>query len=182
MVRDIKLGCSSAIALSCLVWRAEMVLAVAGLLVGAVSRAREGWVGEGLGKTELTRRRAQRLLASIHAIFVNEVTALRKFRGAAEVLRSESDRSLREQGEPSGVNRIYRLYREEGLTVRKRKGRRRAIGSCTPIRSLRAGRRHVQPMVMPGAATVTQGVAVPGEYHATNPGPLPRKHSHRATV
>ena len=25
---------------------------------------------------------------------------------------------LREQGEPSGVNRIYRLYREEGLTVR----------------------------------------------------------------
>ena len=31
---------------------------------------------------------------------------------------------LREQGEPSGVNRIYRLYREEGLTVRKRKARR----------------------------------------------------------
>ena len=26
---------------------------------------------------------------------------------------------LRDQGEPSGVNRIYRLYREEGLTVRK---------------------------------------------------------------
>ena len=26
---------------------------------------------------------------------------------------------LREQGEPSGINRIYRLYREEGLTVRK---------------------------------------------------------------
>ena len=40
---------------------------------------------------------------------------------------------LREQGEPSGVNRIYRLYREEGLTVRKRKARRRAIGSRTPI-------------------------------------------------
>src|SRR5665213_3716160 len=32
---------------------------------------------------------------------------------------------LREQGEPSGINRIYRLYREEGLTVRKRKARRR---------------------------------------------------------
>ena len=30
---------------------------------------------------------------------------------------------LRELGEPSGVNRIYRLYREEGLTVRKRKAR-----------------------------------------------------------
>src|SRR5271168_2092561 len=32
---------------------------------------------------------------------------------------------LREQGEPSGINRIYRLYREEGLTVRKRKARRK---------------------------------------------------------
>lgn len=40
---------------------------------------------------------------------------------------------LREQGEPSGINRIYRLYREEGLTVRKRKARRRAIGTRTPI-------------------------------------------------
>ena len=39
----------------------------------------------------------------------------------------------RQQGEPSGVNRIYRLYREEGLTVRKRKARRRAIGTRTPI-------------------------------------------------
>jgi len=26
---------------------------------------------------------------------------------------------LRQEGEPSGINRIYRLYREEGLTVRK---------------------------------------------------------------
>lgn len=40
---------------------------------------------------------------------------------------------LREQGKPSGVNRIYRLYREEGLTVRKRKARRRAVGTLTPI-------------------------------------------------
>ena len=40
---------------------------------------------------------------------------------------------LREQGEPSGINRIYRLYREEGLTVRERKARRRAIGTRTPI-------------------------------------------------
>ena len=38
---------------------------------------------------------------------------------------------LREQGEPSGVNRIYRLYREEGLS--KRKARRRAVGTRTPI-------------------------------------------------
>ena len=36
-------------------------------------------------------------------------------------------------GEPSGVNRIYRLYREEGLSVRKRKARRRAVGTRAPI-------------------------------------------------
>jgi putative transposase len=35
---------------------------------------------------------------------------------------------LRREGEPSGINRIYRLYREEGLMVRKRKARRRAMG------------------------------------------------------
>ena len=40
---------------------------------------------------------------------------------------------LRDQGEPSDVNRIYRLYREEGLTVRKRKARRKAIGTRAPI-------------------------------------------------
>jgi putative transposase len=40
---------------------------------------------------------------------------------------------LRREGEPSGINRIYRLYREEGLTVRKRRARRRAVGSRTPI-------------------------------------------------
>ena len=40
---------------------------------------------------------------------------------------------LRDQGEPSGVNRIYRLYREEGLTVRKSKARRRATGTRTQI-------------------------------------------------
>src|SRR5690606_36833810 len=34
---------------------------------------------------------------------------------------------LRRDGEPSGINRIYRLYREEGLSVRKRKARRRAV-------------------------------------------------------
>jgi transposase InsO family protein len=40
---------------------------------------------------------------------------------------------LRRDGEPSGINRIYRLYREEGLTVRKRRARRRAVGTRTPI-------------------------------------------------
>ena len=41
---------------------------------------------------------------------------------------------LRREGEPSGINRIYRLYREEGLTVRKRKARRKAVGTrAAPI-------------------------------------------------
>src|SRR6266508_1482747 len=40
---------------------------------------------------------------------------------------------LRDQGEPSGLNRIYRLYREEGLAVRKRRSRRKAVGNRAPI-------------------------------------------------
>lgn len=40
---------------------------------------------------------------------------------------------LRREGEPSGINRIYRLYREEGLGVRRRKGRKRAIGVRAPL-------------------------------------------------
>ena len=40
---------------------------------------------------------------------------------------------LRRGGEPSGINRIYRLYKEEGLTVRKRKARRLAVGTRAPI-------------------------------------------------
>jgi transposase InsO family protein len=40
---------------------------------------------------------------------------------------------LRQQGDPSGLNRIYRLYREEGLGVRKRRARRRAVGTRAPI-------------------------------------------------
>src|SRR5690606_30071800 len=40
---------------------------------------------------------------------------------------------LRREGELSGINRIYRLYREEGLAVRKRRSRRRAVGTRAPI-------------------------------------------------
>jgi hypothetical protein len=40
---------------------------------------------------------------------------------------------LRREGEPSGKNRIYRLYREEGLRVRKGRIRRRAVGTRAPI-------------------------------------------------
>lgn len=40
---------------------------------------------------------------------------------------------LRREGESSGINRVYRLYREEGLTVRKRRARRRAVGTRAPL-------------------------------------------------
>jgi len=40
---------------------------------------------------------------------------------------------LRREGESSGINRIHRLYREEGLTVRKRRARRKACGVRAPI-------------------------------------------------
>jgi putative transposase len=40
---------------------------------------------------------------------------------------------LRREGEVSGINRIYRLYSAEGLTVRKRKARRKALGTQAPI-------------------------------------------------
>lgn len=40
---------------------------------------------------------------------------------------------LRQEGESFGIYRIYRLCREEGLTVRKRRARRRAVGTRAPI-------------------------------------------------
>ena len=40
---------------------------------------------------------------------------------------------LRRDGETASRNRIYRLYRAEGLAVRKRKGRRRAVGARAPL-------------------------------------------------
>ncbi|NKE92471.1 IS3 family transposase, partial [Rhizobium sp. BGM003] len=40
---------------------------------------------------------------------------------------------LPREGEPSGVNRIYLLYREEGLSVRKQKSRGGTVGTRGPI-------------------------------------------------
>lgn len=40
---------------------------------------------------------------------------------------------LRREGEPSGISRVYRLYREEGLAVRKRRTRRKVIGTRAPM-------------------------------------------------
>ena len=40
---------------------------------------------------------------------------------------------LRRDGEAASRNKVYRLYRLEGLAVRKRKGRRRAVGVRAPL-------------------------------------------------
>ncbi len=40
---------------------------------------------------------------------------------------------LRREGEVASLNKVYRLYRAEGLAVRKRKGRRRAVGVRAPL-------------------------------------------------
>ena len=40
---------------------------------------------------------------------------------------------LRRDGETASRNKVYRLYRAEGLAVRKRKGRRRAVGVRAPL-------------------------------------------------
>jgi putative transposase len=40
---------------------------------------------------------------------------------------------LRRERATAGLNRVYRLYREEGLSVRKRQTRRRAVGTRAPI-------------------------------------------------
>lgn len=37
------------------------------------------------------------------------------------------------RGEPSRINRIYRLCQEEWLTVRKRWARRKAVGTVPPV-------------------------------------------------
>jgi putative transposase len=40
---------------------------------------------------------------------------------------------LEREGTKVNLKRVYRLYREEGLAVRRRRGRRRAIGARAPI-------------------------------------------------
>lgn len=40
---------------------------------------------------------------------------------------------LPRKGEASGINRIYRLYRDDGMTVRKPKARRTEVGTRAPM-------------------------------------------------
>ncbi len=58
-------------------------------------------------------------------------------RGACGIGRVNADVLLgsRRDGEAASRNKVYRLYRAEGLAVRKRKGRRRAVGQRAPLLS-----------------------------------------------
>jgi putative transposase len=40
---------------------------------------------------------------------------------------------LEREGTKVNLKKVYRLYREEGLAVRRRRGRRRAIGARAPL-------------------------------------------------
>jgi hypothetical protein len=48
---------------------------------------------------------------------------------------------LRREGHPINLKRIYRLYREEGLTVRRRRRRRRMPRGAPPARPIRPNER-----------------------------------------
>ena len=80
---------------------------------------------------------ADRTMVRYHSIRPPETALRARLRELANERRRFGYRRLfimlRREGEPSGINRIYRLYREEGLMVRKRKSRRRAIGTRTPL-------------------------------------------------
>ena len=91
----------------------------------------------------LSKRRACRIAGADRKMVRDQTqrapdTALRgRFRTLANERRRFCYRRLfvllRREGEASGINRIYRLYREEGLTVRKRKARRKVVGTRAPI-------------------------------------------------
>jgi len=38
------------------------------------------------------------------------------------------------RGRPMNLKKVYRLYREEGLAVRRRRGRKRALGTRAPLK------------------------------------------------
>jgi len=90
----------------------------------------------------MSERRACRVIVPIARAFANSpggrrrrsyarVCASRPTNGAGSVRRLHI--LLRQEGEPSGINRVYRVYREEGLGVGKRRTRRRAVGTRAPI-------------------------------------------------
>ena len=81
--------------------------------------------------------RADRKTVRYRSCRASDAELRKRLRNLAEVRRRFGYRRLyvllRRDGERSGKNRIYRLYREEGLAVRKRNSRRRAMGTRAPI-------------------------------------------------
>ena len=53
---------------------------------------------------------------------------------------------MKREGWEVNWQKLYRLYREEGLTVRKRGGRKRAVGTRTPMAIPSSGRSTSCPM------------------------------------
>jgi putative transposase len=92
---------------------------------------------------EMSERRAcavlavDRTMVRYRSVRPDEGDLRERLRGLAQERRRFGYRRLfvllRRDGEPSGITRIYRLYREEGLAVRKRRSRRKAVGSRAPI-------------------------------------------------
>ena len=105
--------------------------------------AKRSAVAQACGVHGLSERRACRLLSMDRTSLRYRTrrapdTAVReRLRALAHERRRFGYRRLfillRREGEASGRNRIYRLYREEGLSVRRRKARRRAVGMRAPI-------------------------------------------------
>ncbi|MBB3988395.1 hypothetical protein GGQ68_004752 [Sagittula marina] len=100
----------------------------------AVKREAVAYLQAGHG---LSERRAYRIIGADRKMvrYQSRRAPDTELRGRLRELANERRRFvlLRGEGEPSGINRIYRLYREEGLTVRKRKARRKAVGTRAPI-------------------------------------------------
>lgn len=91
---------------------------------------------------EVSERRAQRVVGlsrgTAHYRSQRNDTGLREAlrRIAGERRRFGYRRlavMLKREGEIHNLKKIYRVYKEEGLTVRRRKGRKRAIGTRLPL-------------------------------------------------
>ena len=92
---------------------------------------------------EMSERRACAVIAAdrtmirYQSVRPDDSSLRLRLRGLAQERRRFGYRRLfiflRREGEPSGITRVYRLYREEGLAVRKRRTRRKAIGTRAPI-------------------------------------------------
>jgi putative transposase len=110
-------------------------------MVGPAAR-REG-VAHLQARFDLSERRACKIVSSDRTMIryqskrPSDAELRRKLRKPAHARERFGYRRLyhllQRDGAPSGITRIYRLYREEGLTVRKRRGRRRAVGTRAPI-------------------------------------------------